>query len=85
MTEGGLARYQRENDRFEIPRLDNGERIIAQTACLTDQGILFGSTGKSLSIQLSNRQNQSTANTQREGELCHYTNQALESRCIAML
>lgn len=46
MTEGGLARYQRENDRFEIPRLDNGERIIAQTACLTDQGILFGSTGK---------------------------------------
>lgn len=45
MTEGGLARYQRQNDRFDTPLLDNGERIIAQTACLTDQGILFGGNG----------------------------------------
>ena len=46
MTEGGIARYQRQSDNFDVPQLDNGERIIAQTACQTEQGILFGANGK---------------------------------------
>lgn len=46
MTEGGVVRYQRQNDQFDPPLLHNEERIIAQTACLTAQGILFGGNGR---------------------------------------
>lgn len=42
LTKGGIARYRPETDDFEILRNEKGHEIIAYSACLTDQGILFG-------------------------------------------
>lgn len=50
LTDKGVARYQRQSDDFFIPTDETGNNIIAYSACLTDDGVLFGSKIKSFSI-----------------------------------
>lgn len=42
LTEDGLARYDKKNDDFYIPKDTNEKNIIAYSSCLTEGGILFG-------------------------------------------
>ena len=46
LTDKGVARYQRQSDDFFIPTDETGNNIIAYSACLTDNGVLFGSKNK---------------------------------------
>ena len=46
LTDKGVARYQRQSDDFFIPTDETGNNIIAYSACLTDDGVLFGSKNK---------------------------------------
>ena len=46
LTDKGVARYQRQSDDFLIPTDETGNNIIAYSACLTDDGVLFGSKNK---------------------------------------
>lgn len=42
LTDGGIARYQRQSDDFYIPHNEIGKPIVALTSCQTEEGILFG-------------------------------------------
>lgn len=46
LTEGGVARYERQSDDFHILRDEKGAPITALSSCLTDEGIIFGGTNK---------------------------------------
>ncbi|MEG1867033.1 MAG: two-component regulator propeller domain-containing protein [Bacteroides sp.] len=46
LTEGGIARYQRQSDDFYIPLNTDNKRIVAQSACSTKEGIVFGASNK---------------------------------------
>ena len=46
LTDKGVTRYQRQSDDFFIPTDETGNNIIAYSACLTDNGVLFGSKNK---------------------------------------
>lgn len=46
LTKSGVARYQRETDDFYIPFDEKGKPIIAFSACLTDEGVVFGATNE---------------------------------------
>lgn len=46
LTDKGVTRYQRQSDDFFIPTDETGNNIIAYSACLTDDGVLFGSKNK---------------------------------------
>ena len=41
LTSGGIAKYSAEYDNFTIPQIDN-KNITAYSACLIEDGILFG-------------------------------------------
>ena len=42
LTDGGIAQYRRSSDDFAIPLDDRGHPILAYSACLTEQGVIFG-------------------------------------------
>lgn len=46
LTDKGVARYQRESDNFYLPTDEKGKNITAYSACLTQDGLLFGSKNK---------------------------------------
>lgn len=46
LTDKGVARYQRPSDDFYIPKNKEGENLIFYSACLTKEGVLFGSKNK---------------------------------------
>ena len=45
LTSGGIAKYSAEYDNFTIPQIDN-KNITAYSACLTENGILFGGNNR---------------------------------------
>jgi len=46
LTEKGVACYQRKSDDFFIPTDEKGNNIVAYSACLIKDGVLFGSQNK---------------------------------------
>lgn len=45
LTSGGIAKYSAEYDNFTIPQIDN-KNITAYSACLIEDGILFGGNNR---------------------------------------
>lgn len=45
LTSGGIAKYSAEYDNFTIPQIDN-KTITAYSACLIENGILFGGNNR---------------------------------------
>lgn len=55
LTDDGIAQYCRQSDDFTTPQDEQGHSILAYSACLTEQGVIFGGRNRIYRYDYENR------------------------------